>query len=49
MAQNSIGPVGEAPAAPPRSRRAVLGKIGLGVSLVPWAVLFVVAGLLRPT
>ncbi|MBE3100081.1 MAG: hypothetical protein IMZ44_23415 [Planctomycetes bacterium] len=49
MAQNSIGPVGEAPAALPRGPGAVFGKIGLGASLVPWTVLFVMAGLLRPT
>ena len=47
MAQNSIGPVGEAPAALPRGRGAVFGKIGLGVSFVPWAVLGALV-LLRP-
>ena len=47
MAQNGIGPVGEAPAALPRGRGAVFGKIGLGVSFVPWAVLGALV-LLRP-
>ena len=40
MTQGGIGPAGEVPVAlPPRAgRRTTLGKIGLAVSLVPWAV-----------
>jgi hypothetical protein len=39
MKQSDMGLAGKTPSARPRVRRSVCGKVGLAVSLVPWAVL----------
>jgi len=49
MAQSGTGPISGIPGTPatPAPRRAVLGKIALALSLVPWAVMLALM-LIRP-